>query len=238
MAKVRATSRTVETVPLADLILDFTFYPRTIVDSTTVSRLVMALDCGEDLPPIVADRASKRVVDGFHRVTAYKRRERKLVPVEFRDYDSEADMFLDALRLNASHGRPLTPFDIRHALIRCIDLGIEPLRAADVVHVPPIRVTEMIGLSAQTKAGTRIPLKRGLSHLAGRVIDDGQAEVNRRYGGMRPSYYVVQLIGILRADMWDREDVGFRTQMDELCRLWLAEKGPSESTQSEGDKAV
>ena len=225
MAKAGRRDEPVEMVRLTDLILDFSLYPRAMVDSTTVSRLVMALECGEQLPPMVADRSTKKVSDGFHRHTAYARVKRDIVPTIFRDYATEADLFLDALRMNASHGRPLTSFDVRRSLIRCVDLGIDPLRAASVVHVPPIRATEMIRLSAQTEAGIRIPLKRGLGHMAGRVIDDDQAETNRRYGGMRPSYYVAQLIGILRSGMWDREDVGFRTQMDELCRLWRAAVG-------------
>ena len=54
----------------ASLVLDFNFYPRHKVDDYHVSEIRASMQAGVIMPPVRADKASKRVVDGLHRVTA------------------------------------------------------------------------------------------------------------------------------------------------------------------------
>lgn len=56
----------------AELILDYGLYPRHSIDSQHVSYMVESIRAGVALPPVVIDKKSKRVVDGFHRVTAFQ----------------------------------------------------------------------------------------------------------------------------------------------------------------------
>jgi len=58
-------------VALADLVLDYELYPRVRLSDMYVAELAEALRSGVVLPPVVVDRASNRVVDGFHRVKAH-----------------------------------------------------------------------------------------------------------------------------------------------------------------------
>jgi len=88
------------TIKLADLVLDFEIYPRNDVSSTHVTALVDAFEAGEEIPPIIADAKSKRVVDGFHRVRMHDRLGHETVEVELRTYKNEAALFADAVRLN------------------------------------------------------------------------------------------------------------------------------------------
>ncbi|MFI7576147.1 ParB N-terminal domain-containing protein [Micromonospora sp. NPDC049497] len=72
-----------------------------------------------DLPPIVVHRATMRVVDGMHRLAAARLRgEQEICARMFDGDDHEA--FLLAVRLNVSHGMPLTIADRRAAAIRII----------------------------------------------------------------------------------------------------------------------
>ncbi|MQY10989.1 Transcriptional regulator NovG [Streptomyces sp. RB5] len=60
-----------------------------------------------DLPPIVVQRATMRVVDGAHRLAAARfRGERSIAVTFFEGTDDEA--FVAAVRLNIRHGLPLT----------------------------------------------------------------------------------------------------------------------------------
>lgn len=72
-----------------------------------------------NLPPIVVHRRTMRVIDGAHRLTAARLRgEREISAKLFDGDDNEA--FLLAVRLNVSHGMPLSRADRRAAAVRII----------------------------------------------------------------------------------------------------------------------
>jgi len=103
-----------QTININSLVLDFTLYPRCRVDDQHASYMLESVKAGVELPPVIIDKKSKRVIDGFHRVTAMKRffklnkKEKPEITAIIKTYKSEADMFLDAMKYNAAHGRMLT----------------------------------------------------------------------------------------------------------------------------------
>lgn len=72
-----------------------------------------------DLPPIVVHRATMRVIDGMHRLTAARLRGEREIRAQLFDGDDH-EAFLLAVRLNVSHGMPLTLADRRAAAVRII----------------------------------------------------------------------------------------------------------------------
>src|SRR5271155_2464210 len=61
-----------KTIALSELVLDFDIYPRVDVDTTNVSRIQDAITAKVAMPPLVIDKTSKRIIDGFHRYKAYR----------------------------------------------------------------------------------------------------------------------------------------------------------------------
>jgi hypothetical protein len=72
-----------------------------------------------DLPPIVVHRATMRVIDGMHRLTAARLRGEPEIAARLFDGDQDA-AFLLGVRLNVTHGLPLTGADRRTAARRII----------------------------------------------------------------------------------------------------------------------
>ena len=119
----------IEKVKVLELIRDWSLWPRyeaQELDSTNLARIKQAILAGEKMPPIVVDGKSLRIVDGFHRQEAYL----KLlggdaeIEVEKRCYENDAEMFQDAMELNAKHGLPLGPEDKVHCILVCRKLKI------------------------------------------------------------------------------------------------------------------
>ena len=105
----------IKKMKLADLDFDESLYPRKGgVDEQTVNMMGRAFDAGATFPPIVADKATKKVVDGFHRGRMYLKKGLAETEVELVSYKTVADLFLDAVRRNATHGRKLSPWDHVH----------------------------------------------------------------------------------------------------------------------------
>lgn len=70
-------------------------------------------------PPILVHRQSMRVVDGMHRLQAAIQRGESAIEVDWFDGTAE-DAFVEAVRINAIHGLPLTLADREAATMRII----------------------------------------------------------------------------------------------------------------------
>ncbi len=198
------------TMKAAELIIDFALYPRNNVDSHNVRNLVDALAAGMELPPVIIDRKSKRVIDGVHRVRAYLKYggDDAEVQVIEKTYKTEADMFLDAMRYNASHGAKLDPCDRTHCIIVAERLRIPPEQVAGALHMPVDKIGELRNTRTATSRNDNIviPLKRTVMHFAGKKLTPRQEETNTRSSGMNQVFYANQLIDLIEAKMLDLED--------------------------------
>jgi hypothetical protein len=209
-------------IPLTGLILDYTIYPRHMVDDEHVRDLMRAIEAGVHLPPIVADKASKRVVDGFHRYTAYQRLhgEAARVAVEWQEYADDAALFEDAVRRNAGHGRKLAAYDQARCVAVAEELKITPERIAAALAVTVQRITDLKAAKTAIGVDARpMPIKATIRHLAQQHLSEEQEEGNRRAGGMRPLYYVNQVVNLLEHDLLDHGDTRLMARLAHLARL-------------------
>jgi hypothetical protein len=192
------------TVKINSLFLNEALWPRRNLSRVNIKRLVEALRCGRDLPPIIADRATKTVVDGFHRIKATEQFAGPdgEIAVEWRLYANEAVMFLDAARLNAGHGEPLTPIDQAFCLNRAEELKIDPLQIIDALNLSKPAIEEIRhGRFAVGPDGQCVILKRSIGHLAGSTLTPAQVAGNERVGGFPVREYVEQLIAFIEGGL-------------------------------------
>lgn len=205
---------------ISGLVLDREFFPRAGMGSNLVRQLAEALRASASLPPIVVERETSRVVDGFHRVEAHRRvygRE-ALIEVLEKDYPDEAEMFLDVMRLNSAHGSRLAPYD----QLRCIGisqrLSIDPSRVASALSVRPSYVGELSARRLGTELATRspIPLKRTIEHMRGRPLTTAQMEANQKLGGQSQAFYLNQLNMLIENGLLNLEDSRVRAELGRL----------------------
>lgn len=187
------------------LVLDYNLYPREKIDPTHIREMAESLALGITLPPILVDRESKRVIDGFHRIRAHQ----KVydldveVPVILKTYNNDMEMFLEAMRLNASHGRKLSPYDKARCLARAEELKLEPEIVASALHMAPQRLGEIKATRFAQYKAEPIVLKRTAAHMAGGELTQEQVAYNTKAGGMNQSFYINQITTMLEADAVD-----------------------------------
>jgi len=208
-------------VPAASLLLDENLYPRHKVDATHVAHIRSALRAGEDLPPVVADRKSKKVTDGFHRITGHLKEfgDDAEIKVEWREYDGEAEMLLDAIHMNSGHGHNLSRYD----RVRCIQLAeeyrITPEQVAAALRSRPDEVQKLRATRTAKDKHGMVPIKQGLGHLAGRRITKRQAAGIGSFGGKHQMWFVNQLIHLIEHDLLDTENEGLMERLAQLAGL-------------------
>jgi hypothetical protein len=222
-----ATSKSmIVSVPLADLVEDTTLYPRHVVDSVNVTRLVQALEAGATLPPLIADKQSKRLIDGWHRIRAYRKvlGPNGVVDVELRDYPDEGSMLLDAIECNAIHGRQLDKTDMTRCIHLSQEKGVTLVRVAAVLHITEsvaekltIRVATVPQGSTETIPGTdQVALKRPVIHLAGTQLSEAQARAQPTVPGTSYLLITRQLADAVRLDLANRGDLKLMQALREL----------------------
>jgi hypothetical protein len=224
------------TVKLSELVEDFDIYPRHSVDSAYVSELARAIQAGVTLPLARVDKKTKRIVDGFHRVRAW----RKVlgrggeIEVDLRSYASEQDLLKEAIELNAAHGRKLDQQDRSRSALLLERHGVTVKEIAVVLRTTEQRVQELINVRVvlvkpppQGKQGGNAsppaPEKRPAKPVAypqpgepPRELTPEQYRVMESSGGHRTAQTVTQLTRELEAGVVDLSLPGLREKLWKL----------------------
>lgn len=210
----------IEKVSAASLVEDFALYPRNQVNDTHVNELVKALASGAELPPIVAERSTNRVVDGVHRRRAHIRHygDETHVDVEFREYASEADLYLEAVRFNAQHGRRLDRHDQTRIVLRLQELHVDAKVIASALHVPEQEVRTLAVRIVYDEGGAAVPQKRGLEHMRGQKMSDSQIRAMRSVRSAEVGRLCIELVKLLDNEMVDYGDSRIELQLRLLAQ--------------------
>ena len=195
------------TVKVGELVIDYGILPRAGVNHTHVDTLKNAALAGESFPPIIAERSTRRVVDGLHRLTMYVQLygTEYEVEVEFRGYANEDELFVAAVAANSTHGLAYTTYDRRRILVEAERRGISREVISSAIKMPVEKAEKKLADGSafvKTPIGQRerVPLRTGLKGLAGRDLNKKQVEANEK-AGMRAEYHCEALVALLRAGL-------------------------------------
>jgi hypothetical protein len=210
--------RATKKIPIVKVKIDESVLPRHTLNEQYVGKLALALRFGT-LPPPIVEARTFRIVDGRHTLEAHKRLGMKTIDVVEKVYKDDADLFADAIRRNASHGLPLSSYDIRIAVVRLQDYGWTKEAIGEVVRVPVDQV-EKVGLQVvHDESGQPIPLKMGLAYLRDRRLSPEQIKAHARYSGDKAIFHIRQIAMLIDNDMTPPSAM-FASEMDALVRAW------------------
>jgi hypothetical protein len=195
------------TVKAIELIMDWNLWPRHMaqkLDATNVARMKEALRNGFPLPPVLVNKADNRIIDGFHRTKAALSvfGDEAEIEVIYKEYENEAEMFLDAGVTNAHQGLPMSPQDKAHFIARCRKYKIPPARIAEALHMDVKKMQKFLKeRTAKTQDGETIALPYGVAKaLSGKKLTPEQEHTARTSNGVLPEMYISMLINALRSE--------------------------------------
>ena len=136
-------SADVEWMTIAELVLSDS--PRSAGEDSEHTQTLAESKSGAELPPIVVQRGTNRVIDGRHRVRAARLRGEEVIRGRFFDGD-DASAFVLAVRLNVQHGLPLSLADRKTAARRILREQVAWSNRA---------IASVAGLSPKTVAALR-----------------------------------------------------------------------------------
>lgn len=212
-----------KTMKFCELVFDTTFYIRRKTDRQLVSRYAREKQAGAVFPPVLVDKRSRIVVDGFHRAYADEALYGAEAPVAvtIEQFPCKGAMLRRSIAEN-KHGKPLDEATVAWCLVLGPRLRVS---RADLLvllnlssdYAAKVRKRKII---RRENGGEEAPLKATFAHMAGQDLTDQQFEVNERSGGMRLTFYVNQIRMAVLADMYRPEEVpallGLRDVLNKL----------------------
>jgi hypothetical protein len=136
--------------------------PRLAGENIQHARLLA--ESGAPLPPILAHRATRRVIDGMHRLRAAMLRGEDRIAVQFFDGTEDA-AFVVAVQANIAHGLPLSLADREAAATRIVSAYPQWSDRA---------IAKAAGLSAKTVSAIRRRTTEDSPQLHSRLGRDGR----------------------------------------------------------------
>jgi len=194
-------------VKIGDLIFDKDLYPRMKVGWLTAYQYAQAMKAGSIFPPILVGKCEGKlyVVDGWHRVKAKEILGEEFIQATIKEYTSERDIFLDAIKANVAHGRPLSVQEKVRLINKLEEMNFTREQISEIVFVPAdmvekLRVRTIIGPN-----GKPIYLK---SVVAKSMTDSTEAsEVDMDKFSVRTVKDLLsQMIALLEAGIYPLED--------------------------------
>jgi hypothetical protein len=198
-------------VKAIECVLDWNLWPRHSaekLDTANIRQMKDALESGVTLPPIIVNKDDMRVVDGFHRLSAVLDLygDDAEIDADVRYYESEKEMFLDAGRYNAKHGKPMSPMDRAHFIIKARRMKIPAPEIAKALGMLTENMkTFFTNRTAMVEStGERIPLPYGATYLSeaehGKALTEIQEHYARTTNANVPMMHARMLLNALKAD--------------------------------------
>jgi hypothetical protein len=155
------------------------------------------MKAGAKFPPILVGELDGRliVVDGYHRVGAYKELKIEYIQGVYKKYTSLVDLLKDAIDANNHHGIRYTPQDKAYIAKLLQEYGLQKQEVADLVRVPVDKLNGFTIRNLDNKT-----LKAPLARLVreGKLTEEEAAEVDQsRFSTMMLDDVLVQLISYL-----------------------------------------
>lgn len=104
---------TVATIALSDVVWDPSIYPRAKWNTSTIDRYADAIEAGDVFPPLILEAGTNRLLDGKHRLEAYKKAGAADVSVDHHQVPDGISPKRYAARLSARHGDRMSNADLK-----------------------------------------------------------------------------------------------------------------------------
>lgn len=168
-----------ELLKIKDLVLDEKYYPRLKVSWKVAYAYSQAMKTGAKFPPIIVGlyRGKNILLDGWHRVEAYKRNKEEYVEAELILFKNEKELFLEAVKRNAVHGKPYSIQEKIDIANRLQDLKVERIEISKITGIPLDRLPKLIERKTLTLPnGSKVVLKASLETAKEKILEISKDE--------------------------------------------------------------
>jgi len=147
-----------QTIKISELEYDKTLYPRIKINHNTVIKYYGAMRMGNKFPPIlVGDYSNKKfIIDGWHRLEAYKKLRKSHIDVIIKKFNTERNVFIEAVKSNSKHGKPYDEQDEKKIILKLKKMSVEPVDISNIISIPKTSVLSIIKATERSDVNFQI----------------------------------------------------------------------------------
>ncbi len=191
-------------------------------DWLTAHQYAEAMKTGAKFPPIDVTKFNGKwiVIDGWHRVDAYKRNGEKDVLANIINLKDEKEIYLEAVKRNARHGRQFSVQERITICLRLQDLKIERATIANLVGIPIDKWERIVGGKVtSTYNGEEVVLKAPLSNLAGMTVPERTIQAQENLSSMSQLQILDNMIIMLENSFFNFSDKNVEEKLRRIKSL-------------------
>lgn len=213
------------TMNIADIILDYNIYPRHEVEQLRVNEYCNSLKAGAKFPPVIICSDTKRVADGFHRVSMYKKCKVEEIEVEKVKFNDEPELIWWSINWNAQHGLKLTRYD----QTRCLNIGREyglsddRIAQALCMTVDKIYSMEKARVRINEDTGKPVEVKKVIANITTTTVSQKQVDVQKPFNAMGADYQIKRAIDVLKHNLlpYNETTSELVKELHASCKAWI-----------------
>ena len=164
-------------IEIEKAICDKEMYPRNLVDWMTSYRYAKAMQSGSKFPPItVASSLFGKliVIDGFHRLEAYKKNKETHIEVEVLKGLNKQQIFIESVKRNIGHGRQFNSQERTRIILTLEKWKLSQEVISEIIRIPTNDLQPFVAkrITRITETQEEIPLKSIIRNLSKTDINE------------------------------------------------------------------
>jgi hypothetical protein len=211
-----------QNIDVSKVVVDKKLYPRHDLNWAVKCRYYNALQAGAKFPPIAVAELNEKLilVDGLHRLTAYKENGIAQIPCEVLEGLDKKGIYLEAVKRNITQGQPFSTYDTTKVILdlQKWEMSLEQISVIISLPVDKIMPFVMSRTTSIISTGEDIALKSPLRNLATIPISENP---NDKIGGnARTQLAMIEgLIALIKNDWVDYSSEHIKKKMNDLFKL-------------------
>jgi len=210
-----------QNIDVSKIVLDKKLYPRHDLNWAVKCRYYNALLAGAKFPPIAVAKLNDKLilVDGLHRLTAYKDCKILQIQCEVLEGLDEKGIYLEAVKRNITQGQPFSTYDTTKVILdlQKWDMSLEQISVIISIPVDKIMPFVISRTTSIISTGEEIALKSPLRNLA--TIPIGENPNDKMGGNARTQLAMIEgLIALIKNDWLDYSSEHIKNRMNDLFK--------------------
>jgi len=158
-------------IEIKKAICDKEMYPRNLVDWVTSYRYAKAMQSGAKFPPITVASSmfgKLLVIDGFHRLEAYKQNKETHIEVEVLKGLNKKEIFIESVKRNIGHGRQFNSQERTRIILTLEKWKMSQEIISEIIRIPTDDIQPFVSkrITRITETQEEIPLKSIIRNLS------------------------------------------------------------------------
>uniref|UniRef100_A0A6M3LWI5 Uncharacterized protein n=1 Tax=viral metagenome TaxID=1070528 RepID=A0A6M3LWI5_9ZZZZ len=185
------------------------------------------MKAGVKFPPInigtiktAEDPEALYLIDGLHRLKAYKMLDVKEVEVEIKHYESFNEAFHDSVRRNITHGQPFTAYEVAGVIKRLLEEGRDLVYMATLLQMTLDDVKKFIDERlVEVEENVYEVVKEPVRSVKHRITSSKIAEEQRGLTGISQIKLVGDIVKIIEIGLLDVDNKKLMNRLENLYDL-------------------